>query len=97
MMTFQTPTGFRGGLNAMGGVTLRGMIVGKRHRYDKGSVSYTYNVRGTAFYSTVILTFDNEGDTATAFLNFDNGYSLTMYGEVQPYSVNSATEGSSIN
>ncbi|MBR3608867.1 MAG: hypothetical protein IKL50_03150, partial [Bacteroidales bacterium] len=27
MMTFQTSTGFGGGINAMGGVTLRGMIV----------------------------------------------------------------------
>ena len=97
MMTFQTSTGFGGGLNAMGGVTLGGMIVGKSHSDDKGSISYTYNVRGTAFNATVILTFDNEGDTATAFMNFDNGYSLTMYGEVQPYSVNSVTEGTSIN
>ena len=97
MMTFQTSTGFGGGINAMGGITLRGMIVSKTHSDDKGSISYTYNVKGTALNATVILTFDNEGDTATAFMNFDNGYSLTMYGEVQPYTVNSVTEGTSIN
>ena len=97
MMTFQTSTGFGGGINALGGITLRGMIVSKTHSDDKGSISYTYNVKGTALNATVILTFDNEGDTATAFMNFDNGYSLTMYGEVQPYTVNSVTEGTSIN
>lgn len=97
MMTFQTSTGFGGGINGMGGVTLRGVIVSKTHSDDKGSISYTYNVKGTALNATVILTFDNEGDTATAFMNFDNGYSLTMSGEVQPYSVNAVTEGTSIN
>ena len=97
MMTFQTSTGFGGGINALGGVTLRGMIVSRTHDDDKGSISYTYNVKGTALNATVILTFDNEGDTATAFMNFDNGYSLTMYGEVQPYTVNSVTEGTSVN
>ena len=97
MMTFQTSTGFGGGINAMGGVTLKGLIVSKTQNDDKGSISYTYNVRGTAFNATIILTFDNEGDTATAFMNFDNGYSLTMYGEVQPYSLNSVTEGSVVN
>lgn len=97
IMTFQTSTGFGGGINAMGGVTLRGMIVSKTHDDDKGSISYTYNVKGTALNATVILTFDNEGDTATVFMNFDNGYSLTMYGEVQPYTVNSVTEGTTFN
>ena len=97
IMTFQTSTGFGGGINAMGGVTLRGMIVSKTHSDDKGSISYTYNVKGTALNATVILTFDNEGDTATVFMNFDNGYSLTMYGEVQPYTINSVTEGTSLN
>lgn len=97
IMTFQTSTGFGGGINAMGGVTLRGMIVSKTHDDDKGSISYTYNVKGTALNATVILTFDNEGDTATVFMNFDNGYSLTMYGEVQPYTINSVTEGTSLN
>lgn len=97
IMTFQTSTGFGGGINAMGGVTLRGMIVSKTHDDDKGSISYTYNVKGTALNATVILTFDNEGDTATVFMNFDNGYSLTIYGEVQPYTINSVTEGTSLN
>lgn len=97
IMTFQTSTGFGGGINAMGGVTLRGMIVSKTNSDDKGSISYTYNVKGTALNATVILTFDNEGDTATVFMNFDNGYSLTMYGEVQPYTINSVTEGTSLN
>ena len=97
IMTFQTSTGFGGRINAMGGVTLRGMIVSKTHDDDKGSISYTYNVKGTALNATVILTFDNEGDTATVFMNFDNGYSLTMYGEVQPYTVNSVTEGTTLN
>ena len=97
IMTFQTSTGFGGGINAMGGVTLRGMIASKTHSDDKGSISYTYNVKGTALNATVILTFDNEGDTATVFMNFDNGYSLTMYGEVQPYTINSVTEGTSLN
>lgn len=96
-MTFQTSTGFGGGINAMGGVTLRGMIVNTTHSDDRGSISYTYNVRGTALNATVILTFDNEGDTASVFMNFDNGYSLTLYGEVEPYTPSSVTEGSSLN
>ena len=73
------------------------MIVSNTHDDDKGSISYTYKVKGTALNATVILTFDKEGDTATVFMNFDNGYSLTMYGEVQPYTVNSVTEGTSVN
>lgn len=96
-MTFQTSTGFGGGINAMGGVTLRGMIVSKTSSNDKGSISYTYKVRGTALNAMVILTFDNEGDTATAFMNFDNGYSLTMSGEVQSYTQASVSEGSLLN
>lgn len=96
-MTFQTSTGFGGGINAMGGVTLRGMIVSKTSSNDNGSISYTYKVRGTALNVMVILTFDNEGDTATAFMNFDNGYSLTMSGEVQSYTQASVSEGSPLN
>lgn len=96
-MTFQTSTGFGGGINAMGGVTLNGMIVSKTSSNDKGSISYTYKVRGTALNAMVILTFDNEGDTATAFMNFDNGYSLTMSGEVQSYTQAAVSEGSALN
>lgn len=93
-VTLQTSTGFGGGVNGMGGVTLRGTIKNEGLESGKrGDLIYSYSVAGVRFNGIITLNIGKVGVMAEAYFNINSGDSFTLRGEVVPYSAKRILEG----
>lgn len=97
-MTFQTSTGFGGGPNNLGGITVRANVRDKKVETDKhGDTVCSFRFGGTAINGKVSITIPNRSSSAYAYINFDSGRSLSMDGQVVPSGKAGLSVGSYMN
>lgn len=97
-MIFQTSSGFGGGPNNMGGITVRATVKDKEVETDKhGDTTCSFRFNGTAVNGKVSITIPHHSAHAYAYINFDNGRSLSMDGQVVPVSKARMSVGSYVN
>ena len=97
-MIFQTSTGFGGGPNNMGGITFRATVRDKKIETDKhGDTVCTFRFNGTAINGKVSVTLPDKSPSAYAYVNFDNGRTLSMNGQILPVSKAKVSVGSFVN
>lgn len=97
-MTFQTSTGFGGGPNNLGGITVRATVHGKTVEKDKhGDTICSFRFSGTAINGKISITIPHNAVSSYAYINFDNGRSLTMDGQVVHMSKAKMSVGSYVN
>ncbi|MBO8438564.1 MAG: DUF4251 domain-containing protein [Bacteroidetes bacterium] len=97
-MTFQTSTGFGGGPNNLGGITVRANVRDKVVSSDKhGDTTCSFRFSGTAINGKISITIPRNSSYAYAYINFDNGRALSMNGQVVPMAKAKMSVGSYVN